>query len=753
MSHISYKKDILSFFAGTFVCCALIAIQEVLLGVPVIMRSLPWCFIFGGGLGVLLYRRHLQQLRSSRPFEALEGQVEEQAAELDSIHQQLAMLHEIGHSMTASSHLNDVLHTVTYSAAELLKTDTVVLLLRDEHDQKLCLRGAYGLSGAKLRNASQYVNAYVSEHVAQSGQPIIANDLPNDSRFPLPSSLQDSLLACVSVPLRIADRIIGTLEAYSKTRRYAFSTTHIRLLEMLAAQSAIAIENARLYERVTQANTDLERRVEERTEALMLANDQLAVEIEERRRVEMSLAKERNLLRTLIDHLPDSIYVKNLQGKFLTANPVTAYVMKVAHPNELLGKTDFDFYPPDVARVFHAEEQHIMQSGEARINQEVPLTYRSEETQGWLLSSKIPFRDNEGKIAGIVGIGHDITEQKRIQEMLQRHNQELELLNQMYEMLHACESESDTYAVLASVCQQFFPGDAGGLMLLDFQNDMLSLAKTWGEFPLDISPAYNQRFCQLFTHDTATLTNPPLPAHSLCQDMFASGHPCLCVPIVAHQEKIGILALLDPKTSAETMMSGITLTEKLTLMARIVAQYALSLANLRLREKLRFESIRDALTGLYNRRYMENALEQEQYRLKRHPSPLSIVMLDIDHFKRFNDTFGHDTGDAVLKGVGQFLKKQIREEDIACRYGGEEFMLILMNAALRVARVRAEYILKELRALNIRYRDHDFSLTASIGVASFPDHGQALADIVKAADNALYSAKARGRNQVVAAPH
>lgn len=290
-------------------------------------------------------------------------------------------------------------------------------------------------------------------------------------------------------------------------------------------------------------------------------------------------------------------------------------------------------------------------------------------------------------------------------------------------------------------------------MLLDFQNDMLSLAKTWGEFPLDISPAYNQRFCQLFTHDTATLTNPPLPAHSLCQDMFASGHPCLCVPIVAHQEKIGILALLDPKTSAETMMSGITLTEKLTLMARIVAQYALSLANLRLREKLRFESIRDALTGLYNRRYMENALEQEQYRLKRHPSPLSIVMLDIDHFKRFNDTFGHDTGDAVLKGVGQFLKKQIREEDIACRYGGEEFMLILMNAALRVARVRAEYILKELRALNIRYRDHDFSLTASIGVASFPDHGQALADIVKAADNALYSAKARGRNQVVAAPH
>ncbi|GAK50238.1 PAS fold family [Candidatus Moduliflexus flocculans] len=742
----------LSFFAGTFFCCALIAIQEALLGVPVILRSLPWCFIFGGGLGVLLYRRHLQQLQSSRPFEALEGQVEEQAAELDSIHQQLAMLHEIGHSMTASSHLNDVLHTVTHSAAELLKTDTVILLLRDEHDQKLYLRGAYGLSGAKLRNASQYVNAYVSEHVAQSGQPIIANDLPNDSRFPLPSSLQDSLLACVSVPLRIADRIIGTLDAYSKTRRYAFSTTHIRLLEMLAAQSAIAIENARLYERVAQANTDLERRVEERTEALMLANDQLAVEIEERRRVEISLAKERNLLRTLIDHLPDSIYVKNLQGKFLTANPVTAHVMNVAHSNELLGKTDFDFYPPDVARVFHDEEQQIMQSGEARINQEVPLTYRSEETQGWLLSSKIPFRDNEGKIAGIVGIGHDITEQKRIQEMLQRHNQELELLNQMYEMLHACQSEPETYTVLASICQQFFPGDAGGLLLIDCGHDTLHLAQSWGEFPREISPTARQGFFQVLTHDAITLQNPPLPAHSLYQDIFSFGHPCLCVPIIAHQEKIGVLVVFDPQATAQTMISGIALTEKLTLMARIVAQYALSLANLRLREKLRLESIRDALTGLYNRRYMENVLEQEQHRLKRRPAPLSIVMLDIDHFKRFNDTHGHDAGDVVLKELGRFLKIQIRSDDIACRYGGEEFMLILTNAALDVAHVRAEYILTELRKLNIHYHDHDFSLTASIGVASFPEHGQQLTDIIKAADNALYSAKASGRNQVVIAP-
>ena len=753
MIRIPYKKDVISFLTGTLACCALAAVQEILLGYPILVRSLPWCIMFGGGLGVLLYRRHLQHLHTSAPFKALEGQVEEQATELINMYEQLAMLHDIGHSMTASLHLKDVLHTIPRRAAALLKTDAVAILLQDEQNQALHLQGAHGLSGAKLRNAQQCVSTSVSEHVAVSGRPIIANDLPNDSRFQIPPPLQDGLLACISVPLRVADKIIGTLDAYSRTTRYAFSTTHIRLLEMIAMQAAIAIENARLYERVSQANADLERRVEERTEALMLANDQLAVEVEERRRVEISLAKERNLLRTLIDHLPDSVYVKNLQGKFVTANPVTARFMGISHPSELIGKTDFDFYPPESARAFYDEEQRIIQSGEARINQEEPLTYRSAETQGWLLSSKIPFLDNEGKIVGIVGIGHDITEQKRIQVMLQRHNQELEWLNQMYEMLHACQSEADTYAVLADVCQQFFPQDAGGLLLLDPGDATLHSAQSWGEFPRDISPACNQRLCRLFTHDVATLSNPPLPAHSLCQDIFSSGHPSLCVPIIVHEEKIGILALYDPQATVQTMTSGIAMTEKLTLMARIVAQYALSLSNLRLREKLRIESIRDALTGLYNRRYLENALEEEQSRLKRHPSPLSVIMLDIDHFKMFNDQYGHDTGDAVLKGLARFLKAHVRGEDIACRYGGEEFLLILTNTALDAARVRAEQIWKELGDLNIHYRNHDFSLTASIGVANFPTHGQEFTDVINAADNALYAAKTGGRNQVVVAPH
>ncbi len=753
MIRIPYKRDLLAFLSGTLICCALTGVQEVLLGFPIILRSLPWCFLFGGGLGVLLYRRHRQRLQASEPFKALEGQVEEQAAELANMNQQLTMLYDIGHAMTASLHLKDALRTITHSAAELLATDTVVILLRDDDDQELRLQGAYGLSGAKLRNAHQYISTFVSEQVAQSGQPIIANDLPNDARFHIPSPVQDGLLACLSVPLRIADKIIGTLDAYSATKRYAFSTNHIRLLEMIAAQAAIAIENARLYERVTQTNMDLERRVEERTEALMLANDRLMAEVEERRRIEKSLDKERNLLRTLIDHLPDNIYVKNLHGQFLTANPVTARFMGVSHPAELIGKTDFDFYPRELASAFQADEQEIVRTGEARINKEEPILYHETETQGWLLSSKIPFPDDEGRIIGIVGIGHDISEQKHIQHMLQRHNQELEWLNQMYEMLHVCQTETETYTALASICQQFFPEDAGGLLLLQSDDEQLHIAQTWNDFPSEVSCACRKSLCQLLAKDALALQHLPLPSHSYCREISLSDKPCLCVPIVAHDEKIGILMLCSPGTDGRAAIFGIAMTEKLALMARIVAQYALSLSNLRLREKLRIESIHDALTGLYNRRYMESVLEQEKFRLKRHPSPLSIVMLDIDHFKHFNDQYTHDAGDAVLKGLGQFLKLQIRGEDIACRYGGEEFLLILISATLEIARLRAEYIRQELEKLKIRYRDQYFSLTASLGVASFPDHSQEIMDVVNAADKALYLAKTRGRNQVVVAPY
>lgn len=179
---------------------------------------------------------------------------------------------------------------------------------------------------------------------------------------------------------------------------------------------------------------------------------------------------------------------------------------------------------------------------------------------------------------------------------------------------------------------------------------------------------------------------------------------------------------------------------------------ALAVANLRLREALRQESIRDPLTDLFNRRYMEESLERKVLRALRNQQPVGIIMLDIDHFKRINDTYGHATGDAVLRQLGDFLKEHTRGDDIACRYGGEEFTLILPEATREQTRLRAEQLRQDFKTLRIQHGGQVLDLiTLLFGVAAYPDHGTTRDAVLRAADTALYRAKHAGRDRVVVA--
>jgi diguanylate cyclase (GGDEF)-like protein len=176
------------------------------------------------------------------------------------------------------------------------------------------------------------------------------------------------------------------------------------------------------------------------------------------------------------------------------------------------------------------------------------------------------------------------------------------------------------------------------------------------------------------------------------------------------------------------------------------------MANLNLREKLRQQSIRDPLTDLFNRRYMEESLERELLRAARDERPVGVIMLDIDCFKAINDLNGHGAGDAVLRQLGRFLKENIRGGDIASRYGGEEFTLILPDATLEQARERAEQLRLNFKNVPLSHGNQGIgSITLSFGVAAFPQHGQAGEQILRAADAALYRAKHAGRDQVQAA--
>ena len=184
----------------------------------------------------------------------------------------------------------------------------------------------------------------------------------------------------------------------------------------------------------------------------------------------------------------------------------------------------------------------------------------------------------------------------------------------------------------------------------------------------------------------------------------------------------------------------------------VAEDMALALANLRLRETLRSQAIRDPLTGLFNRRYLEETMERELNRVKRQGISLGVIMMDLDHFKEYNDTFGHSAGDELLSALGILLKSQIRGEDIACRYGGEEFLLILPGASLEVALERAESLRQAVKEMHQHHQGLK-PTTLSLGVAVYPDHGDTGLQLIQAADAALYRAKQAGRDRVMAAEY
>lgn len=165
-------------------------------------------------------------------------------------------------------------------------------------------------------------------------------------------------------------------------------------------------------------------------------------------------------------------------------------------------------------------------------------------------------------------------------------------------------------------------------------------------------------------------------------------------------------------------------------------------------EKLREQTIRDPLTGLFNRRYLDESLERELSRAKRDNLPLALLMIDIDHFKQLNDTYGHQAGDEVIKCLGELIRKGARSADLPCRYGGEEFLLVLPNMSIETAAERAEHWRSAFAGEQIRFGKFVMSATLSVGVSAFPGHGATSSTLINAADRALYAAKKSGRNHV-----
>jgi diguanylate cyclase (GGDEF)-like protein len=271
----------------------------------------------------------------------------------------------------------------------------------------------------------------------------------------------------------------------------------------------------------------------------------------------------------------------------------------------------------------------------------------------------------------------------------------------------------------------------------------LELAGSWGDCSLPANLFGTQDCWALRTGHYHLV---PMDDHTAeCRHVGAGPFSYFCVPLLSQGHPVGLLHF-QKAGPGEIPESAISMANT------FVEQVGLSIANLRLREALRHQSIRDPLTGLFNRRYLEEMMNRETRRAVRAEHGLGVLLLDIDHFKQFNDTYGHDAGDAVLRETASFLTKSVRTEDIVCRFGGEEFVAILPMADLKTTQARAERIRSKLKEVTVVHDGQSLGpITVSIGVAALPDHGTIPKELLDTADAALYHAKREGRNRVVVA--
>jgi diguanylate cyclase (GGDEF)-like protein len=326
-----------------------------------------------------------------------------------------------------------------------------------------------------------------------------------------------------------------------------------------------------------------------------------------------------------------------------------------------------------------------------------------------------------------------------LRELTKRSNRATRLAK-LAELLQSCVDLQDVFSVVAGMAPKIFPELRGVVLLFNSSRDVLEIAASWAECVVPASVFAPQDCWALRTGHLHRVAAGDHTAN--CRHAGDAANSYFCLPLTSQGEAIGIVHFqcMGPTDPPES---------EVLVASTFAEQIGLSVSNLRLREALRNQSIRDPLTSLFNRRYLEEMMERETRRAVRAEYGLGVLMLDLDHFKTFNDTYGHDAGDTVLREAAAFLLKSVRAEDIVCRFGGEEFVIILPMADLKATHARAERIRSKLREMTVLHHGQSVGMiTVSIGVAALPGHGTAPKGLLEAADAALYRAKREGRDRV-----
>ena len=320
-------------------------------------------------------------------------------------------------------------------------------------------------------------------------------------------------------------------------------------------------------------------------------------------------------------------------------------------------------------------------------------------------------------------------------------------LDRFQALLGTSNTMEELYAAVENICTEMFPHAGGAIFRIAASRNLAECVARWhwpagsGHDGLDPEECRAVRAGRPYLSTVGSIEVPCRHTARLQPPPGTS----LCLPLSAHGEILGIMQLCIFGTAVMPSDRNVATA------VLIGEQLSLALANLELREKLRNQSIRDPLTGLFNRRYLEETLARELARCARSGQPLALAVIDVDHFKRFNDTHGHEAGDRVLVELAAVLRHGVRSTDIACRYGGEEFVLLMPDTLADVALARADALRQQAARLQLRFGSGPLEpVTFSAGLATAPAHATSADALLRAADTALYEAKARGRDRVVA---
>ena len=410
-------------------------------------------------------------------------------------------------------------------------------------------------------------------------------------------------------------------------------------------------------------------------------------------------------------------------------------------------------HPDDMRQCQTALQAHF--AGEApRYQCEYRMLAKNGEWRWILDRGKVTARDTDGQPLRMAGTHTDVTERRSMEETLraslvevQRHDARMIGLNRMNDLLLSCETREEAYAVIARSAGRLLTWCSGGLAMLGGEQDdplEFQVVATWGDsnaLPATFPPG------QCWALQRGELHQVTDSAQSAQCQHFADQPPStyLCIPLTVRGETHGLLHVSIGAAQTKEQFQ-----ELRTLAIAISEAAKLALSNLKLREALREQAIRDPLTGLFNRRYLDETLRRELHRCQRQGEPLAAAMLDIDHFKRFNDNYGHEAGDNVLRAIGGLLKRSLRTGDIACRYGGEELTMIMPGSPLADAQTRLDSLRQAIMAMQVLYQGEDLpAITVSIGVAAAGEQEVDAAALLGRADAALYLAKEQGRNRVI----